>query len=151
MDQPAVDAARAAPPARATRPLAQAGMTLLEIMIVLAIIALVMGFLLGPRIFNALKGSQVKAAHAITKKFAYEAYPQWSMNNASKSCPDGLKELTKYMNSEDTKDPWGNEYVMLCGEASTEANGFGVVSKGKDGKDGTPDDIKSWGPPPAED
>lgn len=131
---------------------AQAGMTLLEIMIVLAIIALVMGFLLGPRIFRALGESKVKTAHAIAKKFAYEAYPQWSTNNQSKSCPDDLKSLTKYMNSEDTKDPWGEEYMMLCGDSAQEAvpGGFGVMSKGSDRKQGTPDDVKSWQDPPSD-
>jgi prepilin-type N-terminal cleavage/methylation domain-containing protein len=134
--------------ARALRP-AEAGMTLLEIMIVLAIIALVMGFLLGPRIFAALGESKIKTAHAITKKFAFEAYPQWSMNNSSKPCPDDLKALTKYMNSTDTKDPWGRDYVMLCGDAATEVpNGFGVMSKGEKEGDAA-DDIKSWAEPPS--
>jgi general secretion pathway protein G len=129
--------------------LKQAGMTLLEIMIVLAIIALVMGFLLGPRIFRALGESKVKTSYAIAKKFAYEAYPQWATNNPSKQCPGELKELTKYMNSEDTKDPWGNEYTMLCGDSAQEGipGGFGVVSKGQDGKADTNDDVKSWQEP----
>jgi general secretion pathway protein G len=131
----------------------EAGMTLLEIMIVLAIIALVMGFLLGPRIFRALGESKVKTAHAIAKKFAYEAYPQWATANTSKSCPDDLKALTKYMNSEDTNDPWGQPYVMVCGDSAGEnvPGGFGVMSNGEDKKAGSGDDIKSWQEPPSGD
>lgn len=130
----------------------QAGMTLLEIMIVLAIIALVMGFLLGPMVMSALGKSKVKTAHAIAKKFAFEAYPQWSNDNMGKSCPDSLAALTKYSNSQDTKDPWGNEYVMLCGDSATAEvkGGFGVMSKGANANDPA-DDIKSWADaPPSE-
>ena len=65
--------------------------------------------------------------------------------------PDSIAALTKYMNSEDTKDPWGNEYQMLCGDQASEIKDhFGVRSNGDDGKAGTADDIKSWEKPPAE-
>jgi prepilin-type N-terminal cleavage/methylation domain-containing protein len=126
---------------------AQAGMTLLEIMIVLVIIALVMGVLIGPALMRKFGESKVKAAHVVTKKFAYEAYSQWSMANPSKGCPDDLKSLTKYMNSDDTKDPFGEDYVMVCGDGASElpaGTPFGVMSKGQDKKAGTPDDIQSW-------
>jgi prepilin-type N-terminal cleavage/methylation domain-containing protein len=130
---------------------AQAGMTLLEIMIVLAIIALVMGFLLGPRIFRALGESKVKTAHIIAKKFANEGYPQWAANNPTKSCPDNLQALSKYVDN-DGKDPWGQDYIMLCGDTAQEGipGGFGVMSNGEDKKPGTPDDIKSWQDPPTD-
>jgi prepilin-type N-terminal cleavage/methylation domain-containing protein len=129
----------------------QAGMTLLEIMIVLAIIALVMGFLLGPMVMSALGKSKVKTAHAIAKKFAYEAYPQWSNDNMGKNCPDNVAALTKYSNSQDTKDPWGNEYILLCGDSATAdvPGGFGIMSKGKNANDPA-DDIKSWQDAPSE-
>ena len=50
------------------------------------------------------------------------------------------------MNKKDTKDGWGNELVMLCGENAPAgaSTGFGVLSMGPDGKQGTDDDIKSW-------
>src|SRR5262249_33439717 len=55
------------------------GMTLLEIMIVLAILALVMGFLVGPAIFKSFQESKGEVAKNIVRKLANEAYPQWAM------------------------------------------------------------------------
>jgi len=71
-------------------------MTLLEIMIVLAILALVMGFLVGPRVFKALSSSKVETARNMVKKFAFEAYTDWSAKPGSKGCPQ-LSDLTEFM------------------------------------------------------
>lgn len=124
----------------------QRGMTLLEIMIVLAIIALVMGFLVGPRVLASFQESKGKVAAMMVQQFANQAYPQWVSSNPSESCPKDLSELTKYMNKKDTKDPWGKEFIMLCGDKAPEGatTGFAVMSLGEDGKEGTADDIKSW-------
>jgi general secretion pathway protein G len=122
----------------------QRGMTLLEIMIVLAILALVMGFLVGPRVMEAFRGSRVDVAEATAKKYAFEAYTQWSMRSG-KACPESLGELNQYMNNKDTKDPWGNEYLMFCGDTlPAGAKGLAVQSIGEDGKRDTEDDVKSW-------
>ncbi len=122
-------------------------MTLLEIMIVLAILALVMGFLVGPRVFKALSSSKSEVAKNMVKKFAFEAYPEWSMKpSKSGACPT-LADLTEFMNSKDVKDPWGEEYVVKCGgdlPAGVTPGSIAVYSKGPDSKDGTGDDIKSW-------
>ena len=125
---------------------AQMGMTLLEIMIVLAIIAVVMGFLVGPRVLNMFQDSKQQTTDLVVKKLANEAYAGWALANPSKQCPDSLKDLAKHSNKKDTKDGWGNELIMLCGENAPEGatTGFAVLSKGKDGKQGTADDIKSW-------
>ena len=60
-----------------------------------------------------------------------------------------INEIVKYMNNkDDAKDPWGNDFMMLCGaQAPPAAEGFGILSKGKDGKQGTDDDVKSWEKP----
>ena len=143
--------AAAATPARAHRILrgaarGQRGMTLLEIMIVLAIMALVMGFLVGPKVLESFKTSKIDIARMVIKQFAHEAYPRWDAANPSKSCPAQMDELLKYMNKQDIKDPWGAELVMFCGQNLPQGvkGGFGVASKGPDGKMGTEDDIKSW-------
>ena len=52
------------------------GFTLLEILIVLAILALVMGLLIGPRIFAMFGQGKEGVARAMTKKLAHEAFPQ---------------------------------------------------------------------------
>ncbi len=121
------------------------GMTLLEIMIVLAILALVMGLVVGPRVMKMFGKSKVDIAQLTAKKYADEAYPSWSTANPSKSCPDKLEDLNEYMNSKDIKDPWGNPYKMLCGQsAPAGVKGMGILSNGEDGKEGTSDDVKSW-------
>jgi general secretion pathway protein G len=123
----------------------QAGMTLLEIMIVLAILALVMGLVVGPRVMKMFGESKVDVAKLTVQKYANEAYPQWDGRNPGKGCPQNLAALNEYMNNKDTKDPWGNEYKMLCGTSLPPgAKGVAVMSFGEDGKEGTGDDIKSW-------
>ena len=123
----------------------QLGMTLLEIMIVLAIIAVVMGFLVGPAVLRQFQGSKVDTTKMIVQKMANEAYTHWTMATG-KQCPDSLKDLEKYRNKKDTKDGWGNELIMLCGSNAPAGatTGFAILSVGPDGKQGTEDDIKSW-------
>ena len=124
---------------------AQRGMTLLEIMIVLAILALVMALLIGPRVMAMFGESKTELAKIEARKLAMEAYPQWSIANPSKSCPADLSELSKYMNKKEINDPWGKPYVMMCGDkAPAGVKGMGVMSMGEDGKANTGDDIKSW-------
>lgn len=125
---------------------ANRGMTLLEIMIVLAILALVMGLVVGPRVMKMFFKSKEDIAGLAVKDYAYDAYTQWAGAHLQKSCPDKLEDLNEYMNSKDTKDPWGNNYVMFCGSSLPAGvkNGLAVKSFGPDGKDGTEDDIKSW-------
>ena len=124
---------------------AEAGMTLLEIMIVLAILALVMGLVVGPRVMKMFGESKGDIAKATAKKYAYEAYPSWAAAHPDKSCPDKLEDLNEYMNNKDIKDPWGGMYKMYCGSTlPAGAKGLAVSSPGEDGKEGTPDDVKSW-------
>lgn len=121
-------------------------MTLLEIMIVLAIIAAVMGLLVGPSVMNAVRRSNRDIASLTVRKYANEAYPQWITANG-RGCPGAISDLNEYMNSPDSKDPWGNEYQLLCGDhVPAGAKGIGVMSTGPDGKADTADDVTSWAP-----
>jgi len=121
------------------------GMTLLEIMIVLAILALVMGVLIGPSVIGHFRDAKKKIATMITKKYADEAYPAWAAAHPNKPCPDKLEDLDAFMNHQDTTDPWGHGYQMYCGSTlPPHASGLAVSSAGEDGKEGTADDIKSW-------
>ena len=124
----------------------QRGMTLLEIMIVLAILALVMGLVVGPRVMRMFSKSKDDIAGLTVKKYAYEAFGEWSQAHPDKACPDKLEDLSQYMDSKDIKDPWGNPYKMFCGQnlPAGAKGGLAVMSSGPDGKDGTEDDVKSW-------
>lgn len=124
---------------------AQRGMTLLEIMIVLAILALVMGLVVGPRVMQMFGESKVDIAKLTVQKMAHEAYPQWARSHPDKGCPEKIEDLTEYMDKKDTKDPWGNQYKMFCPpNLPAGAKGIAIMSPGEDGKEGTEDDIKSW-------
>ena len=125
---------------------AQRGMTLLEIMIVLAILALVMGLVVGPRVMRMFGKSKVDIAQLTVKKYAYEAFGEWSQAHPDKACPDKLEDLSQYMDSKDVKDPWGTPYKMYCGQnlPAGAKGGLAVTSAGEDAKEGTDDDIKSW-------
>lgn len=120
------------------------GMTLIEMMLVLAIIGVVMGILFGPRIMEMFRGSKDSATKVLVDKFAFQGYVQWEMNS-DEACPASLDEVAKYVGKKDAKDPYNKPMSMVCGEdAPPEANGFGVISGGPDKKLNTPDDIRSW-------
>src|SRR3954470_12211919 len=124
---------------------AQRGMTLLEIMIVLAILALGMGLLVGPKVMKMFAGSKVDITKLKLKKYAYEAYPSWSASHPDKACPGSITELNEYMNSNDSNDAWGRPIRMMCGtNMPAGAKGIALVSLGEDGKEGNEDDLKSW-------
>jgi general secretion pathway protein G len=118
------------------------GLTLLEIMIVLAIIGLIMGVLVGPKVMRSFEESRVKTAFLMLKEFE-GAYTRWVADNEG-DCPEKLEDLLKYTNKKDLKDPWGSSFVMKCGDSAPTDTQFGVISLGKDKKEGSEDDIHSW-------
>src|SRR5215510_598529 len=104
------------------------GMTLLEIMIVLAIIALVMGLLVGPRVMRSFGDARKRTTRIKLEQYVNEAFPQWASNHPDKACPDKLEDLNEYMNSKDIKDGWGHPLKMLCGQGMPPGvKGLGVV------------------------
>jgi general secretion pathway protein G len=131
---------------------AERGMTLLEIMIVLAILALVMGLVVGPKVMRLFGKSKVQIAKIAADKLANESYVEWGQSHTGKQCPDKIDELTALQNADDANDPWGRPYKMFCGSnlPAGVKGGIGIASDGADGKEGTPDDIKSWEKAPEE-
>ncbi len=118
------------------------GMTLLEIMIVLAILALVMGLLVGPQVLKLFAKGKDDIARAGAKKLAFESYPQWVMLSGNKGkCPTAA-QLSEVGGA--AKDPWDEEYVIKCTDLPAGAVGVAVFSKGEDKKADSADDLKSW-------
>jgi prepilin-type N-terminal cleavage/methylation domain-containing protein len=124
----------------------QRGMTLLEIMIVLAIIALVMGFLVGPKLFKFLSSAEKNTTQLQLHEYADSAYLAWKQENRTKPCPASLSELNVYTNKKgtDIKDQWGTDMVLQCPAPPGAGTGIGVSSAGPDQKMGTEDDLHSW-------
>jgi hypothetical protein len=115
-----------------------------EWLLAATVVTATLGFLVAPRLMNCFCGSRAEVAQATAKKYAGEAYVQWSQSTGL-ACPAHLAQLTTSMNNKDTKDPWGTEYIMRCGARVGPNNrpGIVVVSAGKDGRFGTADDIGS--------
>jgi general secretion pathway protein G len=130
--------ARRASPARKRS--SDLGMTLMEIMIVFALIALIMGAV-GVGAFNYFKKGQVKTARIQVNEIMQKAQ-QYMMDN-NNECPKGLDDLVaqKYLTRKQ-KDPWNKDFILRCpGQINTD--GIDVISVGPDGTEGTADDVKA--------
>jgi general secretion pathway protein G len=120
---------------------AAAGFTLLEVMIVLAIIGLIAGGI-GVTVFNQFKKGQVKIAKTTVGEIS-GAVQQYMMENSSE-CPKGMEDLVAKKNlKKPLKDPWGKEFIIKC-PGTNDTDGADVSSSGPDKQEGTADDIKSW-------
>ncbi len=123
----------------------QLGMSLLEMMIVLAILGMVTALIVGPVVLEQYGKAQVETATTKAKALAHQAYPSWRLNNRDRTCPKSIEELARFAPGDGIEDPWGNDYMLRCGESADEIpGGFGVVSAGADGLHRTDDDIRSW-------
>lgn len=120
----------------------EAGMTLLEVMIVLAIIGIIAGTI-GVGLFAKFKSGLVKTAK--TNVMNVDQAVQMYMMDHSQNCPTSIQDLVGdgKLDKRQVKDPWGKEIVIKCpGQANTD--GIDVYSLGPDKQEGTTDDIKSW-------
>jgi general secretion pathway protein G len=129
---------------------AHRGLTLLEIMIVIAILGLIMGLVVVPKVMDMFSSSREQIAKLAVNKWAFETAPQWQASNPGKGCPENMQTLAQFVGKgqSDLEDPWGSPYEMLCKGRDTmppDANSsFAVLSYGPDKKKGTEDDIVSW-------
>ncbi|MET0386730.1 MAG: prepilin-type N-terminal cleavage/methylation domain-containing protein [Polyangiales bacterium] len=113
----------------------QAGMTLIEIMIVMVIMALIAagaGFAIVPQLNKAKIKSTQQDAKAISA--AAEMYMA-----ENKDCPTVQKLIDqKILNKKNhTKDAWDNDFAIECDD-----DGPVVRSAGPDGQQGNDDDIE---------
>lgn len=120
----------------------QAGFTLLEIMVVLAIIALVAGGV-GAAVFRSFNRAKVQAAK-LRVKAVRDATSQFMLDNSS-NCPKGIDDLVaqKYLDRNNAKDPWDKPMVFRC-PGTNDPDSADISSTGPDKQEGNADDIKSW-------
>jgi general secretion pathway protein G len=115
------------------------GVTLVEVLIVLAIMAIIAGGATA-LVFPRLKESRVKAAvlSAGEIKKTAMSYIEIDLNGNMDKCPS-VQDLVdaKRLEKGKTDDPWGQPFKVHCGDGD-----ISVTSSGADRKEGTPDDIK---------
>jgi general secretion pathway protein G len=117
---------------------ASRGVTLVEVLIVLAIMAIIAGGATA-LVFPRLKEARVKQAVLSAGVIKTSAQQYMQLDNAgSDACPS-LKDLvdSKHLDAKKTDDPWGQPFKIHC-----DGDEISVVSAGADKKEGTPDDVK---------
>lgn len=133
------------------------GMTLIEIMVVLAIMGVIMA-LVGSNVMSRLASAKVQAAQVQMKNFE-DALEQYHLDSDSyPSTEQGLEALiTKPSVGKTPKrypakgylkggkvppDPWGESYTYYS--PGTQGHEYEIYSKGKDKQEGTDDDVSSF-------
>jgi len=115
------------------------GVTLVEVLIVVAIMAVIAG---GATIlaFPLYKEARIKTAvvGCGTVKQAAELYQ--NLDGTADQCPT-IQDLvnSRKIDGKKIDDPWGVPYKIACDQGSGEIR---VISSGNDRKEGTPDDIR---------
>ena len=137
----------------------RSGFTLIEIMLVIAIIALLVGTVIvniGPQRKKAFETQAKNQINAY--RMALQAY---SLDNGIFPTTDqGLQALVAAPSSEPvpTKwrgpyldpavikpDPWNRPYLYVCpAQQNPDPEGFDLYSSGPDGRPNTDDDVVSW-------
>ncbi len=134
-------------PRRRPRP-GQEGLTLIEILVVVAILGLIAG-IVGIQVANSLSDAKRDSADLQMNRFSealdlykikYNRYPNTAEGlPALKNPPGGRKPIMETI----PKDPWNNDYVYVS-PGTHNPSKYDLLSKGEDGVADTDDDIKNW-------
>ena len=132
----------------------QQGFSLLELLVVLAIMGLLMS-LVGPQVLNQLSGAKSKTAKIQIKDFE-QALEMYSLDVGNyPTTTDGLEALVRkpsgadgwngpYLKGDVPKDPWKKDYVYKYPGEHSE---FDISSYGKNGTpggEGENADVRNW-------
>ena len=112
------------------------GVTLIEVLIVVAILAMVAG---GVAVFALpkFKESQIKQAE-IGARVIRSAVQQWQAANSESTCPT-ISQLVQEKDldpGQNNNDPWNKPYSLNCSDDEVT-----VISSGPDKQKGTKDDV----------
>jgi len=124
-----------------TRP-AQAGFTLVEIMVVIVILGL-LATMVAKNVIGASDEARDTKAMTDVRTIA-DAVRMFRTKNGK--LPESLEAMAtkdergRSELEELPKDPWGNDYIMREGDRGGE---FEIISMGRDGQESTEDDISS--------
>ena len=125
---------------RTAREVLRQGFTLIEILVVVAIIGM-LGAVAVPAYTSHMKGARISTARELIKNVE-EALSMYSLKHGGKY-PDSLEALTQSNDDEDPLlkgdyvDPWGNELKYEKRGKKTPL----LTSAGEDGDFGTDDDL----------
>ena len=132
----------------------QRGFTLMELLVVLAILGLLMS-LVGPRVLNQLGGAKTKTA-AIQIKDLEQALEMYKLDvGRFPSSEQGLVALVDkpgsapgwngpYLKSDVPLDPWNREYHYKYPGEHGELDIYSYGQDGDNGGDGEDADVSSW-------
>lgn len=134
---------------------AEAGFTLIEMLVVLVIIGLLVS-LVAPKVFNQLSDARVKTAKIQIQSFTNGLDLYYLDNGRYPTTAEGLAALYAkpagstnwngpYLRGNGVpKDPWNNPYIY---RSPGQGRPYEIVSLGSDGREGGTDsaaDITSW-------
>ncbi|MCX7047777.1 MAG: type II secretion system major pseudopilin GspG [Candidatus Sumerlaeota bacterium] len=134
----------------------RSGFTFMEIMIVVVIIG-ILASIVTPAIIHhldeaAIAATKLEMENVKTALHNYcmkvGDYPTTAQGLAAlRSCPLGVDPVKwgKYYMEKTPKDGWKHDYIYRC--PGTHDLDFDLVSIGKDGQEGTADDIVNWETP----
>jgi general secretion pathway protein G len=130
----------------------QTGFTFLEIMVVVAILAILAGLII-PRFTGRMEEAK-KTKAAVQIRELTKALEIYRLDNGNyPTTEQGLKALVekptldplpkkwKQYIDKIPKDPWGNDYIYI---SPGNHGAYDLKSNGPDGDEGGEDDIESW-------
>ncbi|TDG15124.1 type II secretion system protein GspG [Seongchinamella unica] len=139
---------------QANRSQRQRGFTLMELLVVLAILGLLMS-LVGPQVLNQLGGAKTKTA-GIQIKDLEQALEMYKLDvGRFPSTSEGLESLVKkpgnasgwngpYLKSDVPLDPWNREYNYKYPGEHAEVDIFSYGANGSPGGEGEDADVGNW-------
>lgn len=113
------------------------GVTLVEVLIVVSIMAVISG---GAVVlaFPLYKEARIKTAVVSAKEIKKAAQLYQEMDATTEGCPTMADLIAaKRVDSKSADDPWGKPFRIVCAEGDIH-----VASSGNDRKENTPDDIR---------